>query len=519
MLKRLLGGWICILFLTSSSFSQSRPNIIYIMSDDHDADAISAYNKTLIQTPNIDRLAREGVLFKNNFVSNSICGPVRATVITGQHSHKNGVIDNRTHFDGSKMTLQKLLQQQGYQTAMIGKWHLHSYPTGYDYWRILPGQGQYFNPRIINMTGDTVTLNGYATDVITDEAIAWLKNRDQSKPFLLHVHHKAPHRNFMPPLKYIQEFHNKTFPEPSTLYQKMEGKGKAWQLQTMSILKDMQLVSDLKVDPSFLEVIPSLQPDKNAVAYYRAVYNRVPEAERTAMFKLYEDRGKLIRDLRPSGDSLLKYKYQWYMQDYLACVASVDENIGRLLDYLDEAGLAKNTLVIYTGDQGMYLGENGWFDKRWMYDVSMQAPLLARWPGHIAAGSVFNEMTQSIDYAPTMLDAAGIKKPDFMQGISLIPFVTGAKKEMQRKHLYYHYYESYADHTVQPHLGVRGERYKLIYFYTAEEWELYDLLKDPHEQNNLYGSPAYNKVVNRLKEDLIRLRKEYDDRQPAGELN
>ena len=269
----------------------------------------------------------------------------------------------------------------------------------------------------------------------------------------------------------------------------------------------------------FLEDIPSLSPNKDAVAYYRAVYNRVPEEERSAMFKLYEERGKLIRDLRPSGDSLLKYKYQWYMQDYLACVASVDENIGRLLDYLDEAGLAKNTLVIYTGDQGMYLGENGWFDKRWMYDVSMQAPLLARWPGHIPAGTVFSGMAQDIDYAPTMLDAAGVKKPAFMQGISLLPYVTDTKKEMPRKNIYYHYYESYADHTVLPHLGVRGERYKLIYFYTVEEWELYDLQKDPEEQNNLYGSSAFNKIVEEMKGDLMRLRKEYDDRAPAGELH
>jgi arylsulfatase A-like enzyme len=511
---------LILFFLLTSSIclGQDRPNIIYIMSDDHDADAISAYNKTLIATPNIDRLAKEGILFKKNFVANSICGPVRATLLTGQHSHKNGMKDNRTRFDSSKLTLPKLFQQNGYQTALVGKWHLHSYPTGYDFWKILPGQGLYVDPRMISMKGDTSTFKGYATDVITDDAIAWLNSRDRSKPFLLHIHHKAPHRYFLAPLKYIEQYHSKTFPEPATLYNDTTGRGTAWKKQTMSILHDMKLCSDLKVDPKFLMDIPHLKPDSADIVYYNAILNRIPEPDRTAIKKIYEERGKLLQQLRPTGKELLRHKYQWYMQDYLACVASLDENVGKVLDYLDKNELTTNTLVIYTGDQGMYLGENGWFDKRWMYDVSMQAPLLMRWKGKIHAGSVTHQMTQTIDYAPTILDAARIKIPGSMQGISLVPHITGKKRSLARKQLYYHFYEFKADHTVLQHLGIRGERYKLIYFYTVNEWELYDLDKDPQEQKNLIHSAAHQKIVADMKKGLLKLRDQYDDHEPAGEL-
>jgi arylsulfatase A-like enzyme len=489
------------------------------MSDDHDADAISAYNKQFISTPNIDRLAKEGMLFNRNFVNNSICGPVRATLITGQHSHKNGMKDNRTRFDSSKMTMPKIFQQNGYQTAIVGKWHLQSYPTGFDFWKILPGQGLYFEPRFISMKGDTSTYHGYATDVITDEAINWLDHRDTNKPFVLHIHHKAPHRYFLAPLKYIEAFHSKTFPEPATLYVDTAGHGTAWHLQTMSILHDMKLCSDLKVDPKFLMDLPEYRPDSTDIVYYNAIFNRIPEPDRSRIKKIYEERGRLLQEKRPAGKELLKYKYQWYIQDYMACVASVDENVGRVLDYLDQHQLTNNTMVIYTGDQGMYLGENGWFDKRWMYDVSMQAPLLIRWPGKIKAGSINNTMTQTIDYAPTMLGAASIATPDFMQGINLVPLLTGKQKKLPRKSLYYHFYEYKADHTVLQHLGIRGERYKLIYFYPVNEWELYDLKTDPQEQHNLIRSAAHRKIFLQLKADLLKLRDQYDDHEQAGELN
>lgn len=509
---------ICLLLLTSSCFAQQKPNIIYIMSDDHDADAISAYNKALVSTPNIDRLAKEGIKFNSAFVGNSICGPARATLLTGQHSHKNGVKDNRSRFDSSRISMPKLLQAAGYQTAVIGKWHLHSYPTGFDYWKILPGQGLYVNPRLIEMTGDTITQEGYATDVITNETIKWLDRRDKSKPFVLLLHHKAPHRYFFPNLKHLEEFHTKEFPEPSTLYADTFNRGSAWRIQTMSILRDMQLCSDLKVDPAYLMDIPEYKPDSTQIAYYKAIMNRVPEKQRVRYKEIYAERGRLLKELKPTGNELLKYKYQWYMQDFMACVKSVDENIGRILDYLDHQKLTGNTAVMYTSDQGFFLGENGWFDKRFAYDVSMQTPLLMRWPGHIKPGTVTNTLVQNIDYAPTILDIAGVQIPGWMQGLSLEPVVTNKQKKLNRDYLYYHYYEFVRDHTVIPHLAVRGSRYKLIYFYTVNEWELYDLKTDPQEQKNLIKSPLHQKTLSQMKNELLKLRNQYDDHEKAGEL-
>lgn len=509
---------LILLFLPFAVLAQ-RPNIIYIMSDDHDKDAISAYSKTMISTPNIDRLAKEGMRFQKAFVGNSICGPARATLLTGQHSHKNGQVDNRIRFDSSKITMPKLMQEAGYQTAIVGKWHLHSYPTGFDYWKILPGQGLYFQPRLIDMMGDTSTYKGYATDVITDEAIKWLESRNQEKPFLLLVHQKAPHRNFLPPLKFIEVFHNKNISEPSTLYLDTTGRNSAWKKQTMSILADMQLSSDLKVDPFYLMDIPHLKPDDSEINYYNTLMNRIPEPDRSRIKEIYKERGEILKKLKPKGKELLKYKYQWYMQDYLACVASVDENIGRLLNYLDDHNLNQNTVIVYTSDQGFYLGENGWFDKRFMYDVSMQIPLLVRWPGKIKKGSVNKVLVQNIDFAPTFLDIAGIKIPEWMQGISLKPFLLDPLKKISRDALYYHYYEYYADHTVLPHLGIRTNRYKLIYYYSVNEWELFDLIKDSKELINLYLSPTHQSVLKIMKQKLLEARNKYEDHEPAGDLN
>jgi arylsulfatase A-like enzyme len=502
-----------------ATIAQQKPNILFIMSDDHDNDAISAYNKKFIRTPHIDRLAKEGTRFEKAFVGNSICSPARATMLTGQHSHKNGVKDNRIRFDSSKTTIAHLLGQAGYQTALIGKWHLHSYPAGFDYWRILPGMGQYFDTRMITMQGDTIIEKGYSAEAITKDALDWLAKRDPSKPFALFFHHKAPHRNFVPALKYLEQYRTKHYPEPPTLYNDTAGRGTAWRKQTMSILHDMRLCGDLKVDPAYLMDIPELKPDADDIATYNAIMRRMPDAERKRFEEIYAERGKLIRDQKLSGRELLKYKYQWYMQDYLACVASIDESVGIILKYLDDNKLANNTAVIYTSDQGFYLGENGWFDKRFAYDVSMQTPLLMRWPGHIRPSAVNTSLVQNIDFAPTILDIAGAKPPSTMHGISLKPLITGKQKTLPRKYLYYHYYEFGRDHAVIPHLAIRGNRYKLIYFYTAEEWELYDLLKDPSEQKNLIHSTTHQGITRLLKNELLKLRDQYDDHEPAGQLH
>ena len=510
---------VVLLLIVNIALAQQKPNVIYIMSDDHDNDAISAYNKQFISTPNLDRLAKEGMKFNKAFVGNSICSPARATLLTGQHSHKNGVKDNFTRFDSSKTTIAHVLSNAGYQTALIGKWHLHSYPAGFSYWKVLPGQGIYYDPRMITMKGDTITEKGYATDVITDEAIHWLDNIDIHKPFVLFLHHKAPHRNFVPALKYLEQFHTKTFPEPATLYNDTAGHGSAWRIQTMSILSVMKLCGDLKVDPEYLKDISALKPDADDIATYNAIMRRMPDDQRERFKEIYSERGKLIREKKLSGKELLKYKYQWYMQDYLACVASIDESIGRILDYLDKNNLTNNTAVIYTSDQGFYLGENGWFDKRFAYDVSMQTPLMIRWPGHIKQNSTSNALVQNIDFAPTILDITGTGIPASMQGVSLKPLLTGKQKILPRKYLYYHYYEFSKDHTVIPHLAIRGEPYKLIYFYTVNEWELYDLKNDPAEQHNLIALPKYQATVKQLKVELSKLRDLYDDHEPAGELD
>ncbi len=510
---------LSLLLLTNICFAQQPPNIIYIMSDDHDADAISAYNKKLINTPNIDRLAKEGMKFNKAFVGNSICSPSRATLLTGQHSHKNGVKNNFTRFDSSKTTIAHLLTQNGYHTGIIGKWHLHSYPTGFNYWRILPGMGQYFDTRMITMQGDTIIEKGYATDVITDDAINWLDTINKSKPFALFLHHKAPHRNFVPALKYLEIYKDKKFPEPATLYNSIDGKGIAWQKQTMGILDVMRLSADLKIDPEYLKDIPELAPAKDDIATYNAIMRRMP-AEQLQRFKeIYAERGRIIRDKKPTGKELLKYKYQWYMQDYIACIASIDESVGRVLNYLDSNSLANNTVVMYTSDQNFYLGENGWFDKRFAYDVSMSTPLLVRWPAAVKAGTVNNEMVQNIDFAPTMLDISGAAVPSSMQGISLKKLMTAQQKELARQYLYYHYYEYAKDHTVLPHLAVRSKNYKLIYFYTVDEWELYNLKKDAGEQNNIINDPLEKKNIHLLKQALNELRNLYDDHEPAGSLN
>ncbi len=479
------------------------PNILYIMSDDHGYQAISAYNDKLIQTPNLDRLADEGVIFRNSFVTNSICGPSRAVMLTGKHSHLNGMLDNSTKFDGSQQTFPKLLQNAGYQTAMVGKWHLKSDPTGFDYWNILPGQGQYYNPDFIEM-GEKKQIEGYVTNITTDIALNWLNNRDTKKPFCLLLHHKAPHRTWQPDTTYLASFLKNQYPVPDNFFDQYENR-QAAKAQRLSIRQnDMDLVYDLKMqdDENKVETRFKWRMDHTA---------RMNDAQRAAWKKHYDPIVQRYLKDTPKGDNLYLWKYQRYMQDYLACIRSVDDNVGRVLDYLDENGLRDNTLVVYTSDQGFYLGEHGWFDKRFIYEESFRTPLLMRLPKGYRKRGEINQLVQNIDYSATILDIAGIAIPKDIQGISMKPILLGEDTEW-RDALYYHYYEFPNEHMVKKHYGVRTEKYKLIHFYDdIDVWELYDLEKDPNEMDNLFGQSQYEDTIKKLKIRLSGLQEEYRD--------
>ena len=483
----LLAG-LCI--VAQSSAKDSRPNILFIMSDDHGYQAISAYGSKVNKTPNIDRLAKEGMRLDRCFVTNSICGPARAVILTGKYSHLNGYPVNEKFFDGGQQTVPKLLQQAGYQTALIGKWHLGSDPTGFDHWHILQGQGPYYNPAM-KTAGGIVKHTGYTTEIITDLTLDWLeKGRDQEKPFFLMYQHKAPHRNWQPGPKYLDHYKDVEIPEPPTLFDDYTGRASPARLQKMSIAKDLT-DDDLKLTPP-----KGLNPEQLA-----------------AFTKAYEDENDFLKRARFTKEGFIKWKYQRYVKDYLRCIDAVDENVGRVLDYLDKSGLAENTLVIYTSDQGWYLGEHGWYDKRWMYEESFRTPLLIRWPGKIKPGSVNADMAMNLDFAETFLEIAGAKIPADMQGKSLVPLLTGKTPADWRKSVYYHYYEFPQPHHVHPHYGIRTQRYKLIHFYTIDEWELFDLEKDPQEMKSIYAQESSKAIVEELKKGLEELRKEYKDQE------
>jgi arylsulfatase A-like enzyme len=466
-----------------------RPNIIFIMTDDHASHALSCYGSKINKTGNLDRLAKEGMLFNNCFCTNSICAPSRAVILTGKHSHINGVIDNRKKFDGSQQTFPKLLQQAGYETAMIGKWHLKTDPTGFDYWSVLIGQGPYYNPPMKTPDG-TVKYTGYTTDIITLLALDWLQHkRDKDKPFCLMYQHKAPHRNWQPGPEHLTMYDDVTIPEPDNLFDDYTNRGRAAKEQDMSIAKTMTQ-GDLKLT---------------------APRNLTPE-QKKRWDAAYEPKNEAFRKANLQGKDLIRWKYQRYIKDYLRCIASVDDNVGDLLEYLDESGLAENTVVVYTADQGFYLGDHGWFDKRFMYEESLRMPLLVRYPKEIKAGSVNDDLVQNLDFAPTFLDFAGIDKPADMQGQSLRPLLRGKTPKRWRNSIYYHYHEYPAVHSVKRHYGVRTKRYKLIHFYhDIDEWELYDLEKDPREMKNVLDEAAYADIVKELKVELKRLRKKYKD--------
>lgn len=456
------------LFGCAATEEAGPPNFIYIMTDDHAAHMLSCYGSPIASTPNLDRIATEGIRFTNAFCTNSLCGPSRATLLTGKYSHKNGKRDNIVEFDGSQQTFPKLLRQAGYQTAMIGKWHLKSAPTGFDYWNVLPGQGRYHNPTMIEM-GETKEYEGYVTDIITDHALNWLKGRDPAKPFALLYHHKAPHGGWEPDEKHVAMFANETIAEPETFNADFKGRA-----------KPVQEVNSFLV-PDFLK-----------------------------RMKRWNHPTKPVPDESLSFEEKKKAVYQCYVKDYMRVVASVDDNVGRVLDYLDESGLAENTVVIYTTDNGMFVGDHGLFDKRLMHEEALRLPLAVRYPRMIKPGSTTGSFSLNVDYAPTILDLAGVEVPADMQGRSLKPVLEGSAPPDWRKSLYYHYYEHPSGHNVAKHYGVRTDRFKLIHWYETDVWELIDLQKDVHEYQNVYDDPAYADTIAELKTELQRLRTELE---------
>lgn len=488
-----------------------KPNILFIMTDDHTSQAIGAYGCTFTQTPNIDRIANEGIRFDNCYATNALSGPSRACILTGKLSEQNGFMDNSSVFDGNQQTFPKIMQANGYQTALFGKWHLISDPQGFDYWSVLSsdhGQGDYYQPEFLE-NGKTVAEQGYVTDIITDKALHWLKSREPGKPFAMMLHHKAPHRNWLPAQRHLGMYNETVFPEPDNLFDDFAGRSDAPKQQNMSIAHTMQEYWDLKLatgeelaDPDF--------PGK----YYQNVYNRMTEEEKANWDKAFAPRIKEYRTKKMSGKELVSWKYQQYMRDYLATARAVDENIGRVLDYLASTGELDNTLIVYTSDQGFFLGEHGFFDKRFMYEECQRMPLVMRLPSVIAAGSKTTALSMNIDFAPTFLQLAGITVPEDMQGKSLLPILSnqGNKPEKWRDDVYYHYYEYPGVHDVKRHYGIRTERYKLIHFYyDIDAWEMYDLQNDPKEMNNLYGKKEYADLENDLKARLLQLRKEYKE--------
>ncbi len=470
----------------SNAAEQSRPNVIYIMADDHGYQALSCYGSPLIETPNLDRIADEGMRFDRAFVTNSICGPSRAVMLTGKYSHINGFRTNGERFNGAQPHLGKYLQGAGYQTSVVGKWHLKTEPTGFDDFHILKGQGPYYNPPMLTPEG-TVKHTGYTTDIITDETLEWLdEKRHKDEPFLLLYQHKAPHRNWMPGPDHLNDFDDVTVPEPLTLFDDYVGRTSPARDQKMMIANDLNN-RDLKLT----------EP------------RRLNEQQARLWNNAYGPKNEAFREANLSGKALVRWKYQRYVKDYLRCVKSVDENVGRVLDYLDANGLRENTIVIYTSDQGWYLGEHGWFDKRWMYEESFRTPLMVRWPGKIAAGTTSDQMVMNLDFAPTILDAAGETIPPDMQGQSFLPVLLGEQEGPFREAVYYHYYEFPGAHSVAKHDGVRTDRYKLIHFYDVGTWELFDLKKDPREMQSVYNDPTYAEIRQDLTAQLAALRKQY----------
>lgn len=518
---------LCALFTVSTvliSFiptKKQRPNILFIMSDDHAYQAISAYSNKLITTSHIDQIAREGMLFTNACVTNSICAPSRAVILTGKHSHINGKIDNYFPFDTTNITFPQLLQASGYQTAMFGKLHFGNNPKGFDEFKILPDQGHYYNPDFITKKEGIKQITGYVTDLITDMTLHWLKNdRKNDKPFFLAYLHKAPHREWLPAERHYKEFIKRKFPEPTTLFDTYEGRGRAEREAEMNLLTHMNWAGDSKITPETMDKLGIKESHYYDKLNYQITAGRMNEQQKKSWDSVYGQMNEEFIKNYPTmtKEAQMKWRYQRYMQDYLGCIAAVDEGVGKVLDYLKESGLDKNTIVVYTSDQGFYLGEHGWFDKRFIFDESFKTPLLIKWPGVITPGSRNSQMVQNLDFAQTFLEAAGIKPPSDMQGESLIPVLKGKGKNF-RDAAYYHYYEYPSVHMVKRHYGIVTEKYKLVHFYyDTDEWELFDRMKDPNELKNVYPDPDYSNIKNELHTKLADLRVKYKDSEQLDKM-
>ncbi|MEO1843267.1 MAG: sulfatase/phosphatase domain-containing protein [Akkermansiaceae bacterium] len=503
----------CSLLLAPASAIE-RPNIIFMFSDDHACNAISAYPGGLFDkiapTPNIDRIAKEGMLFENSFCANSICGPSRANILTGKHSHLNGFLDNNSsHFDGLQQTFPQLLRDKGYQTAMIGKWHLHSHPVGFDFWRILPGQGSYYNPEFIEMDGKRKRYEGHCNDLVTEFGLKWLKeDRNQKKPFVAMIQFKAPHRNWSAAERHLNLFKGVTMPEPESLFDDYANRSKVLAEHAMGVDKHLYWGHDMKFHGE------NLYPQHFSSGIQNAEYRRMNEAQKKAWDAVYEpENQKFLADMKAgklSKKDVVRWKYQRYVKDYLKSIASLDDGVGSILKYLDESGLAKNTIVIYSSDQGFYLGEHGWYDKRWMFEESFKMPFVIRWPGTIKPGSSTRALIQNIDYGPTFLDICGAKIPADMQGKSIVPLLknSGKKPADWRKALYYTYYGE-STHRVAKHDGVRTDRYTLFYVPKYKEWQLFDNEKDPQQMKSVHNDPEYATVFSDLRRQYADLKVHY----------
>ena len=499
------------LCVNAAAATNKQPNIVFIFSDDHAVQAISAYGSKINQTPGIDRIAKEGAVFVNSFCANSICGPSRACILTGKHSHINGFRRNGERFDGGQTTFPKLLQQTGYQTALVGKWHLGTNPTGFHYWEVLPGQGNYYNPDLLQMDGSRKRYTGYCTDIITDRAIKWLdEDRDKSKPFVLMCQHKAPHRNWSPAPRHFSMFDGKDVPEPDSLFDDYSGRTPLLKENEMSIKNHFYWGHDAKLHGKN-QYPASFQSNIN-----NREYQRMNAMQKAAWDKQYEPENQAFLEKMKTGEmsekDIISWKYQRYIKDYLRTIAALDENVARVLDYLDENDLTDNTIVIYSSDQGFYLGEHGWYDKRWMFDESLKMPFVVRWPGVIQPGTESTAMIQNIDYAPTFLEAAGAEIPSNIQGRSLLPvFMNNSKAPSGwRDAIYYAYYENDAVHEVPIHDGIRTQRYKAMFFPRGRQWQLFDLRTDPNEMQSVHADETYRPILLGLQKRYRDLRKFYD---------